>query len=107
MMTTDEFKADVLAWAKEVGVQPREVHVRKMKRRWASCSSRGRLTFDLGLLTEPLETRAEAILHELLHLEFPNHGKMFNSLLNAYLARVRNPSRGGRFAQFAKDTGHA
>jgi predicted metal-dependent hydrolase len=93
MITAREFKEDVLAWAKEVGVEPREVHVRRMKRKWASCSSRGRLTFDLSLLGEGTETRAGAILHELLHLKFPNHGKMFNSLLNAYLAKAGNGSR--------------
>lgn len=43
----------------------------------------------------PTKTRAEAILHELLHLKFPNHGKMFNSLLNAYLARVTGQEGGG------------
>jgi predicted metal-dependent hydrolase len=89
-MTVEEFKEDVLAWAKEVGVSPKEVHVRKMTRKLASCSSRGRLTFDVSLLEEKRENRLKAILHELLHLKFPNHGKMFNSLLNAYLTRVRN-----------------
>lgn len=90
MMTTDEFKADVLAWAEEVGVQPREIHIRRMKKKWGSCSTRGRLTFDMSLLQEGVETRARAVLEELLHLKFPNHGKMFRSLLNAYLARLRS-----------------
>ena len=88
MTTTERFKLHVMALAREVGVEPKEVHIRSMKRKWASCSSRGRLTFDAALLRQPLETRAEAILHELLHLKFPNHGKMFNSMLNAYLAKV-------------------
>lgn len=88
MIAAEEFKQDVLEWAKEVGVKPREIHVRKMKRKWASCSSRGRLTFDVSLLEEPEETRAKAILHELLHLKFLNHGKMFNALLTTYLQRL-------------------
>jgi hypothetical protein len=41
-------------------------------------------------LYAPTKTRAEAILHELLHLKFPNHGKMFNALLGAYVTKVRN-----------------
>jgi hypothetical protein len=88
MTTAEQFKQHVMSLAREVGVEPKEVHIRGMKRKWASCSSRGRLTFDTALLRQPLETRARAILHELLHLKFPNHGKMFNSLLEAYVAKV-------------------
>ena len=86
-MTPEEFKQDVRIWAAEVDVDPKEIHLRKMKRKWASCSSRGRLTFDPSLLDEPEEVRSKAILHELLHLRYPNHGKMFRILLDVYLRR--------------------
>jgi predicted metal-dependent hydrolase len=87
MMTVEQFKADVWAWAEEIGVSPKEVHMRPMRRKWASCSSRGRVSFDPALLGEGEPVRHEAILHELLHLRFPNHGRMFKRLLAAYLAR--------------------
>jgi hypothetical protein len=90
MVSAQEFKQDVLYWAKEVGVKPKEVHIRKMKRKLASCSSRGRLTFDVSLLNETEEARLRALLHELLHLRYPNHGRMFNSLLEAYIQRGVN-----------------
>lgn len=80
------FKAEINAWAKKIGVEPKEIHVRSMKRKWASCSSQGRLTFNTELLTEPASFRREVIVHELLHLKVPNHGKVFRSLLRAYLA---------------------
>jgi predicted metal-dependent hydrolase len=86
-MTSKTFKEEVLLLAKEVGVKPREIHIQSMKRKWASCSSRGRLTFDKKLLEEPKELRLEVILHELLHLKYPNHGRMFKSLLDTYLER--------------------
>ena len=86
-MTPEEFKQDVRTWAAEVGVNPKEIHLRKMKRKWASCSSKGRLTFDPSLLGEPEEVRSRAILHELLHLRYPNHGRMFRLLLDTYLRR--------------------
>jgi len=88
MISRERFKADVMAWAQQVGVTPREVHVRPMKRKWGSCSSRGRLTFAADLLTQPEEKRVEVIVHELLHLNYPTHGKMFRSLLHAYLNQV-------------------
>lgn len=55
----DLFRAEVRAWAERIGVEPREIHLRPMKRKWASCSSRGRLTFDTGLLRQPADKRAE------------------------------------------------
>lgn len=80
------FKAEVNAWAKKIGAEPKEIHVRPMKKKWASCSSQGRLTFNTNLLQEPASFRREVIVHELLHLKVPNHGKVFRSLLRAYLA---------------------
>ena len=82
------FQHEVAAWAKRIGVRPSEIRLRPLKRKWASCSSRGRLTFDTALLHQPARFRAEVIAHELLHLRVPNHGKLFHSLLKAYLARA-------------------
>lgn len=84
----DLFRAEVRAWAQRIGVEPREIHLRPMKRKWASCSSRGRLTFDTGLLRQPARKRAEVIIHELLHLKVPNHSKLFKALKAAYLAQL-------------------
>ncbi|NLJ05576.1 MAG: M48 family metallopeptidase [Exilispira sp.] len=42
------------------------------------------------LLDEPEEVRVKVILHELLHLRYPNHGKMFKLLLDYYLKKVIN-----------------
>ena len=81
----DLFRAEVMAWAKRLEVEPREVRIQPMKRKWASCSSRGRLTFDTDLLRQPAAFRREAIVHELLHLKVPNHGPLFKALLKAYL----------------------
>ncbi len=83
---TEVFKSEVNVWAKKIGVEPKEVHLRPMKKKWASCSSKGRLTFNTDLLEEPAAFRREVIVHELLHLKLPNHGKVFRSLLRAYLA---------------------
>lgn len=80
-----EFKNEVLRWASEIGVAPTEIHVRKMTRKWGSCSTSGRLTFNSDLLTKSDDARSAAIVHELLHLKVPNHGRLFRSLERAYL----------------------
>ena len=79
------FKAEVRAWAERIGVEPQMITLRTMKRKWASCSSKGNLTFDPDLLRQPAEFRRKAIVHELLHLKIPNHGKLFRALEKAYL----------------------
>lgn len=88
MMTSKEFKKEVACWADQVGVRPKEVHVRSdMTRKWGSCSTLGRLSFAKDLLEEPDTTRKEVIVHELLHLKYPHHGKMFKASLKAYLEK--------------------
>jgi predicted metal-dependent hydrolase len=82
----DRLKAEVAAWAALMRVEPTAVHVRRMTRKWGSCSTAGRTTFAADLLAEPYERRKEVIVHELLHLRVPNHGKLFKSLLRAYLS---------------------
>ncbi len=87
VVTKEEFKADVAAWARRIRVQPAEVHIRPMTRKWGSCSTLGRVSFNSELLAAPAQLRREVIVEELLHLRVPNHGKLFRTLKRAYLAR--------------------
>jgi hypothetical protein len=79
------FKQRVRAWAERIGVRPKEIHVRTMTTKWASCSTTGRITFSAELLCKPREWQEYVIVHELLHLRIPNHGKLFKAFLDAYL----------------------
>lgn len=81
----DIFRSEVETWAQRIQAEPKEVHIRPMSRKWGSCSTAGRLTFNVELLTMPAEFRRRVIVEELLHLRVPNHGKLFRSLLRAYL----------------------
>jgi predicted metal-dependent hydrolase len=80
------FKSEVLSWAKRIGVEPKEIRLRLMKSKWASCSSNGRLTFNSEILQQSASFRREAIVHELLHIKVPNHGKLFKELMKVLLA---------------------
>jgi len=79
------FKAEVRAWAGRIGVEPQSITIRPMKRKWASCSSKGNMSFDTALLHQPADVRRKVIVHELLHLKVPNHGKLFKALERTYL----------------------
>lgn len=86
-ISKEALKAEIAAWAKKIKVEPKEIHLRQMTTKWGSCSTAGRATFDLELLQLPAEFRKEVIVHELLHLKVPNHGKLFKALLKAYMAQ--------------------
>ncbi len=79
------FKERVYQWADRIGVNPTIVQIRPMKHKWASCSTTGRVSFSKDLLRKSRNFREYVIVHELLHLQVPNHGKLFKSLLRAYL----------------------
>ncbi len=72
-------------WAARLEVGVRAVTIRKMRRKWASCSTAGRLTFDESLLSKSSELQDYVIVHELLHVSVPNHGKLWKSLMRAHL----------------------
>jgi len=91
------FKAEVVRWAARLGVHPRRIQVQRMTTKWASCSLAGRLSFSRDLMREAPAFREVVIVHELLHLRVPNHGKLFRSLLAAYVpdwAHSRGPRDG-------------
>lgn len=56
-MERSEFIEEVNKWAKKIGVEPKEIQIRSMKRKWGSCSSKGRVTFNAELLNQALEIR--------------------------------------------------
>ena len=80
-----EFRSQVAHWAARIRAKPRQVRLQKMRRKWASCSTAGTVSFSLELLAQPAPFREYVIVHELLHLKVPNHGKLFKTLLRAYL----------------------
>ena len=80
-----DLKGAVWQWAERIGVEVREIHLRSMRRKWASISTNGRLTLNTDLLGLPETLTEYVIVHELVHLLVPNHGKLFKGYMSAYL----------------------
>lgn len=80
-----QFKTRARAWAETLRVRPKALRVQKMRRKWASCSTSGWVSFSTRLLRQPRDFQDYVIVHELLHLKVPNHGKLFKSLLKLHL----------------------
>jgi len=74
-------------WEEELNVKVKRIQIRKMKKKWASCSTKGTLTLNNQLLDMPIEYVDYVVLHELLHLIVPHHGRIFKALLSTYMPR--------------------
>lgn len=79
------FKGRVRYWAAKLEVKIVWLGVRDMRNKWASCSTAGHLNFNSDLLNLEPELWDYVIVHELLHFFVPNHGKLWKSLMRAYL----------------------
>jgi len=71
-------------WFQDKYVMP-EITVRKMRRRWGSCSRKGEVTLNLALIKMPVPCIDYVIVHELCHLEVFHHGKAFYRLLSSVM----------------------
>jgi predicted metal-dependent hydrolase len=80
-----EFKQRVLVIAGQLDIKVKTLALRLMKNKWASCSTAGNLNFNSELLMMEKKLGEYVIVHELLHFHVPNHGKLWKSLMRAYL----------------------
>ncbi|MFA6459323.1 MAG: M48 family metallopeptidase [Candidatus Paceibacterota bacterium] len=80
-----EFKEDVYLCANKIRVKVKQVTLRPMTRKWASCSVSGYFSFNLELLGMERSLGEYVILHELLHYHVPNHGKLWKSLMMIHM----------------------
>ncbi|MEK6556911.1 MAG: M48 family metallopeptidase [Candidatus Margulisiibacteriota bacterium] len=85
MKKKDTFKARVHEYADKLGIDIKSLALRPMKNKWASCSTSGNLNFNSELLSYDNQIGDYVIVHELLHFRTPNHGKLWKSLMGAYL----------------------
>lgn len=79
-----DLKRRVMAWAVKLKVNPKVVRVQEMRRKWGSCSSAGIVTLATDLIDQGVRFQDYVIVHELLHLRFPTHGRMFKALMTAH-----------------------
>ena len=81
----EEFKGRVKHWAEKLDIEIQSLALRPMKNKWASCSTNGNLNFNTELLGLHRKVGEYVIVHELLHFVVPHHGKLWKSLMRAYL----------------------
>jgi predicted metal-dependent hydrolase len=73
---------EILIRFKNYNFSPASFSVRALKRRWGSCTSKGKITISSELVKLDDIYLEYVILHELCHLRHHNHGKEFYKLLS-------------------------
>jgi predicted metal-dependent hydrolase len=92
-------------WGVRVGVNHNKVTIRGQKRRWASCSPRGNLSFNWKLVMAPEPIIDYVIIHELTHLKEMSHSKRFWQLVAEYCPEWQSGLKIGLF-YFQTVSGH-
>ena len=69
------------AKTKRHGIVLPNIQIRMMKKRWGSCSKQGSIILNTQLIKAPSHCIDYVIMHELCHLKYFNHGKLFYNLL--------------------------
>ena len=87
-----QLRARVDDWSKRLRVKPQSIRVRRMVRKWGSCSTNGVVTLAYDLAARPSEFQDFVIVHELLHLRIRNHGRLFKATLGMYVKSWKSQS---------------
>ena len=100
-----ELRRRTLTWAVKLRVNPTVIRVQRMSRKWGSCSSQGTVTLAVDLAEKEERFKDFVIVHELLHLRVPTHGRLFKALMNAHVPGWRRfeVARNGRNCHLGGD----
>ncbi len=77
-----------------------QIYVRDYKRRWGSCDSKGKLSFNWRILQAPTMVSDYVIVHELAHCHEFNHSKRFWSIVATQMPDYK------QHEQWLSDHGH-
>ncbi|MCB9158910.1 MAG: M48 family metallopeptidase [Caldilineaceae bacterium] len=84
-MTVEQVQTLVRHWQERLGVTVSRVQVRKMRNKWGSISTAGTLTLADDILHLPQDLAEYVVVHELLHLKFPDHRQVWQVSMGMYL----------------------
>jgi predicted metal-dependent hydrolase len=73
----------------KLDVEPNNVVVKKQKKRWGSCSSKGNLNFNWRIILAPMSIVDYLVVHELTHLLHDNHSKEFWATVGSIIPDVK------------------
>lgn len=63
--------------------EPKAIKIREIKLRWGSCTPDGKLLFNWRIMMAPVSAIDYVVIHELSHLQDPNHSASFWDLVES------------------------
>lgn len=84
-LSSEAVQAMVTDWAGKLNVEVTRTQIRAMRTKWGSISTAGTLTLADELLHLPEDLVEYVIVHELLHLKFPDHRKGWRVSMGMYI----------------------
>lgn len=77
-------------WEPIIGVQVKEVRIKKMKTRWGTCNiEAGRIWLNLELMKKPSQCLEYILVHEMVHLLERHHNDRFKEFMDKFLPTWR------------------
>jgi len=72
-------------WAKNMNVDPEHISFRYSKKRWGSCSSTNRISFNYHLVKLSSSLIEYVVVHELAHIAYQSHSTDFWNMVYKFL----------------------
>lgn len=85
----EELKETTAFYCRLMGLNYGRIFLRTQTTKWACCSSKHNLSFNLAMFALPENLREYIIIHELVHLHEPNHSKAFWEMVGFYYPDYR------------------
>ncbi|AAB89540.1 SprT family zinc-dependent metalloprotease [Archaeoglobus fulgidus] len=89
----EELKRNVSFYSRLLGINYGRIFIKMQKTKWASCSSKGNLSFNLASLALPEKLREYIVVHELVHLLEPKHSRLFWETVGFYYPEYEEAER--------------
>jgi predicted metal-dependent hydrolase len=70
-------------------IEPKEIKIGDFKSQWGSCTPDGVISFNWQIITAPSSVVDYVVVHELCHIEHPNHSKDFWRLVSNVLPNYK------------------
>jgi predicted metal-dependent hydrolase len=77
------------SWSSKMSLLPSKISYRKSKKQWGSCSHKDAISFNTMVMKLPKSTIEYIVVHELAHIKYKHHQKVFWELVEKELPYYR------------------
>jgi predicted metal-dependent hydrolase len=101
-----QLRRRAMGWAVKLKVNPEKVLIERLPGKWGSCAPDGVVTFADDLAEAREDFQDYVIVHELLHLRYRDHGKLFKAVMTAMVPNWRELETESRHSTERRAMGH-